>query len=526
MKRFAHVVPSHPLTILALALAASLAACQPAAPTAVPSTLPPASPTATPAPQALTIGLGRNLYEGATSWYIVHGSLGVWEPLVILDNEMRAVPVLATSWEANDQGTVWTFRLRQGVLFHDGTPFNADAVLLNVPKLQEEYDRSLPHLDRLEKVDDHTVQFHLSRPTPNLPQLIAYFSSAMLSPASLGSDGRPGAPIGTGPFRFVQHVKDDSIVLERNDSYWGNPPRLEQVTFKYIPDATTRLAALQTGEIDAVADVGALQPEQASVVEANPDLRLHQQGVATTHYLTFNSGKPPFQDPRLRRAVSLALDRHSLLDNALAGYGIPGVSVITPLAAAWVRADVAPQHDPTAAKALAGEALGSQRVAARLVLSSALLGRWPYENISQILQAAVSDLGIDVEIVTLEAGAWNDALKSGDYNITMMPYTLMTGDPDFFMSNWVWSQGSLNQRRSYGYANPHADDLVLAARSEMDVVKRKAQYDELQALIADEVPFTPLYHETTLYATRSDVADLTLDIQFKPSIERAYRTAQ
>ncbi|MFZ5916367.1 MAG: ABC transporter substrate-binding protein [Chloroflexota bacterium] len=483
-------------------------------------------PTAAPVPQELTIGLGRNLYYGATEWYIVHGSLGVWEPLVILDNDMIARPVLATSWDMSPDGSQWTFQLRQGVTFHDGTPFDADAVLLNVPALQQEYDATLPNLETLEKVDEYSVRFVMKAPTPNLPQLIAYFSSAMISPNALGDDGRPAAPVGTGPFKFVEYIEGDSIILARNDDYWGATPKLEKVTFKYIADANTRLAALQTGEIDAIADVGSLQPEQAAVIEQDPNLSLHQQGVATTHYLTFNSGKPPFDDVRLRQAVSLTLDRQLLVEKTLYGFGDPGVSVITPWARQWVRTDIAPQYDPEAAKTLAQKALGGESVTVKLVLNSGLLGRWPYANIGQILQAAVAELGIQIEIETVEGGAWNEALKAGDYHLTMMPYTLMTGDPDFFMSNWVWSQGDLNQRRSYGYANPRADELVVAAIAELDPQRRKQQYDELQAIVAQDAPFTPLYHEITIYATRSNVRDLTLDVQFKPSLETAYKVAE
>ncbi|MGQ9595188.1 MAG: ABC transporter substrate-binding protein [Anaerolineae bacterium] len=532
--------PQAPVASMPTQEAAPIPTLQPSAPTeapkpAEPTPPPPPAPTPTavskptptqaPVPQTLVIGLGRDLYYGPKEWYMLHGSLAVWEPLVLPDHDLRASPVLAVSWEADETGTVWTLKLRQNVVFHDGTPFNADAVLLNVPKLQEEYSATLPGLDRLEKVDDYTVRFVLKQPVPDLPQRIAYFSSAMIAPSAIGVDGRPTAPIGTGPFRFVEYLKGDQIILERNEHYWGRPPKLERVIFKYIPDATTRLAALQTGEIDAIADVGSLQPEQASLVQADPNLVLLQQPVATTHYLVFHSGKPPFDDMRLRQAVSKALDRQGLVDQTVSGYGIPGISVITPLAKDWVRSDVAPQYDPEQAKALAREALGARRVPVRLVLNSAFLGRWPYANIAQILQAAVADLGMDVEIVTLESGAWNEALKNGDYNLTLTPYTLMTGEPDFFMSSWAWSKGDLNQRRSYGYANSRVDALVEAARREMDHTARKAMYDELQAILAEEVPFTPLYHEVTLYATRRNVADLFLDVQFKPGLDRAYKTA-
>ena len=544
-----HALPVYSLLIIVaiVSVFVGLSSCQPASPTEAPAApeqseatapepttltedqeqtpTPEPSPTPTP-PQALTIGLGRDLYDGPGTWYFLHGSLGVWEPLVILDNDMVAQPVLATSWEPNEDGTVWTFSLREGVTFHDGTPFDADAVLLNIPMLQEEYMTTLPNLDSLEKVDEYTVAFLMEQPTPNLPQLIAYFSSAMLSPGAVGEDGRLTAPVGTGPFVFVEYIEDDSIVLRRNADYWGEPAQLAEVTFKVIPDASTRLAALQAGDIDAIADVGSLQPEQASVIQADDNLLLFEQGVATTHYLTFNSGKPPFDDGRLRQAVSRAIDRQGLVDSTLYGFGGPGVSVITPHATQWVHTDIAPSYDLDGARSLASEALDGERVEVRLVLNAGLLGRWPYENISQILQATLADMGLDVQIHTLEGGAWNEALRDGDYDLTMMPYTLMTGDPDFFMGRWVWSEGDLNQRRSYGYANERADELVLAAQSEMDTDQRRALYLKLQEIVAEDVPFTPLYHETTIYAARQNVQGLRLDVQFKPSIEQAYLSTE
>jgi len=520
-------------TLVLICILVLLTGCQVAPapqPTAAPKNPEPTAtpqPTATPEePQVLTIGLGRKMYYGPKKWYFLHNSLAVWEPLITLDNDMVAQPVLATSWEMNEDGTVWTFHLREGVKFHDGTPFDADAVLLNIPQLQEEYTKNLTHLESLEKVDDHTVRFNFTQPTPNLNYLIANTSSAMMSPTALGEDGRPTTAVGTGPFKFVEYIEDDAIILERNDDYWGGPAKVDQVIYKYIPDANTRLSALQTGEIDAIADVGCLQPEQASIIEKDPNLILLQQGVATTHYLAFNGTKPPFDDVRLRQAVSKSLDRQVVVDNTLFGYGDPGISVITPHARQWVNTSIAPHYDMAGAKALADEVLGGKRVEARLVLHSGWLGRWPYENISQILQATVAELGIDVTIDVVEGGAWNEAVSSGDYNITMHPFTLMSGDPHFFLSPWLTSDGVYNKKRSHGYSNERVDELVEMAISEVNEEMRKAYYNEVQAIVAQAVPLTPLYHEVTIYATRKNVRDLTLNVTFKPSLEKVYFVAE
>jgi peptide/nickel transport system substrate-binding protein len=286
------------------------------------------------------------------------------------------------------------------------------------------------------------------------------------------------------------------------------------------------LAALQAGDIDAIADVGALQPEQAQVIESDPNLVLLQQGVATSHYLIFSSGKAPFDDVRLRQAVSMALDRDLIVEKTLYNFGDPGVSVITNRAKSWVRTDTAPTYDMDQAIELANEALNGERVEVTLVLSSGFFGRWPYENIGQIIQANLAELGIDVVIESMESGAWSQALKDNNYDMTMTPYTLMTGDPDFFVGRWAHSQGDLNIARNYGYANERIDELVELAITELDPEERKAEYDEVQGILADEVPFTPLYHEITIYATRKNVHDLYLDVQFKPSLETVYIEAE
>jgi peptide/nickel transport system substrate-binding protein len=378
----------------------------------------------------------------------------------------------------------------------------------------------------VEKVDEYTVRINLTEPVVALPLRITGTTSAMLSPSTLADDGWLDSPIGTGAFKFVEYIDGDRIILERNEDYWGEPAKLEKVTFRRIPDATTRLAALQTGEIDAIADVGALLPEQASIVEDHEDLVLLDTDVSTTHYLTFNSGKPPFDDQRLRKAVAQSIDLQSLVDNTLYGYGDPGVSVITSRAKDWARTDVAQEYDPEAAMALAQEALGDDRVEARLVLHSGLLGRWPYESMAQIIQALVTELGIDVTIDVVEGGAWSEALKLGEYNMTMMPYTLIPADPDYFFGRWAWSEGFHNQGRSYGYTNDRVDELVKSAVSEPDPAERKAQYDELQAIIAEEVPFLPIYDEKTIYATRDTVKDFLLNVMFAPSIIEAYRVPE
>lgn len=325
-----------------------------------------------------------------------------------------------------------------------------------------------------------------------------------------------------GPFKFAEYREGDALVVTRNDDYWRGKPKLEKVTFKIIPDPSTRLAALKTGEIQAVADVGGILPEQASAIEGDANLTLFSQQVTTTHYLLFNNKKPPFDDQRLRQAVSLLLDRSKIVEEVLNGYGEPAEAIFTPLAKNWVVEGLW-KTDRARARELIAEVKKDKAIPKVVfVVNSALANRWPYKPIAEILQSELKDLGIEVELKMLEMGAWKEALKQGDYHLTLTPYTLMTGDPDFFFGHWIHSKGQMNLARGVGYSSSKADELTEMAAVERDPAKRQHYYHELQQLVAREVPLCPVYHDISLYATRKNVRDLQLDPFFKPSLDKAW----
>lgn len=474
--------------------------------------------------QELVIGIGRDFYEGPESTCFVHGSTGVWESLTYLNEKLEPVAMLAEELKPDETMKVWTVTLRRDVKFHDGTPLTGEAVVKNVMRLKErahldEYGTFL-NLEKVEARDDYTVKFTFSRPEPFFPARIAYHGCPIFSPQSIDSEGRVTTPCGTGPFKFVKYEKDEALILARNEDYWGSKPKLTKVTYRIIPDPSTRLAALKNGEIHAVADVGGILPEQAAAVEGDRQLVLLTQPVTTSHYLLFNNEKPPFNDVRLRRMVSLFLDRAQLVREVLGGFGEPADTLFTPLAKEWVLRGVW-VTDREKSRELAAQ-VKQMPQKATLVINAALANRWPYKPIAEILQYELKTLGLEVEIRVLEAGAWNESLKEGDYNMTLTPYTLMTGDPDFFCGRWVLSRGQMNVQRGVGYRNPEADRIVEEAATESNPAKRKSYYHELQRLLVQDVPFCPIYNDVTLYATRKEVRGLKLDPLFKPSLEKAW----
>ena len=498
-------------------------------PTKAPIDEPTADPAVNSEPsyaEEIIIGIGRNLYYGQSQWHMIHGSLHVWEPLLYPDENLNPQPYLAESWESNEDLTAWTFKLKKGISFHDGSPLTAEVAVDNLMEIHENYT-PLPTLDRMEVVDESTFIIYLTESTPALPDLLVYFQSAMLSPGTRDQEGTDQpVPYGTGPFQFVEYVDGERIVLERNENYWGEPPKVERIIYRYIPDAITRLQALQSGEIDAIADVGSIIPSQSEIVESDENLNLFTVDVLTTHYLFFNNDKPPFDNQILRQAVSLAIDRELIVNETVYGYGVPGTSLITQLAEKWVNPAASPAYDLAEAKALAQSVLGDERIQVTFVLHSGLANRWPYGEIAQIIQFALVDLGIDIEIQTVEGGTWNEMLANDEYDISMRPYTMSSGDPDDFMTYWARPEGIFNSKYSISYKDDQIEALINQAVSEVDLVTRKAYYDDIQAILIEQTPFTPIYHEVTLYAAKDTVFNLTLDAVFRPSLNTVYKLAE
>jgi peptide/nickel transport system substrate-binding protein len=492
------------------------------APTTPPATASVKQTTQQPTKQEMTIGVGRELVYGNTDSTYLHWSMNVWESLVSLDNNLQPQPLLAESWTQSDDKLSWTFKLRKGVKFQDGTPFDAAAVVTNVERLRKhpavDALRSFGDLTKVEAVDGETVRFTHKTPAPSFPAMITMFQSAMFSPQVLDSEGNITKPVATGPYTLVEWKKGESAVFQASSTYYGSQPSIKKVTYRYIPDANTRVAALQAGEIDAIVDVGGVLPEQVAGLKNDPNIVISTQDVPTTHYMFFNCGKGPFQDVRLRQAASMALDRASLVKNAVSGFGKPGQSVITPMASAWSLAEVAPKYDTEAAKKLVADATGGAGAKAILLVSSGFTGRWPYKAMAEIVQSELGKVGITVELKTVDSAAWSKALKAGEYDFSLTPHTLLTGDPDYFFNSWMLSTGEMAKSRSTGYKNPEADKLILAAAAETNSTTRKSEYDQLQKIAAQDVSVTPLYHETSILAARKSVQNLKMDVQFRASV--------
>ncbi|MGW5265818.1 ABC transporter substrate-binding protein [Microbispora sp. NPDC004025] len=348
-------------------------------------------------------------------WETYRVSSNIFEGLVKEDlsdpkGPTKLLPALATDWKVSGDGRTWTFTLREGVKFHDGTDFTAESVDKNVRRVTdptyEFYDKtSAPKLAtwfgdfvKGRVVDDHTYEFQFSKPFLGFPRILAQSMSTLTigDPAAwekYGNDGFADHPSGTGPYTFVSRTVGDRIVLKRNPGYWGPRPNLDELVFRVIPNNQTRLATLLSGEADVISYV---QPEDVSTLESR-GFQVPEGHGAAFLYFTFNYKNKAFQDRRVRQAVIQGIDRGKLAKEVYNGNAIPLHSLLPPGNEAYDPDARDFDYDPEAARALLKEAgYGEGAFGFTIVADVA------NQNLAEWLQSQLKGIGVNVKVVTLD----------------------------------------------------------------------------------------------------------------------------
>lgn len=456
----------------------------------------------------------RDLAPGPQDAYYTSVILYVWEPLIIGGEDGEPKPGLAVDWTPSEDARQWTFSLRPDVTFHDGTPLNADAVLANFerfiavsPKSSPFYtmnvDTSYPGLSGMEKVDDLTFRLDFDAPLPTLPYAMVNFSSPIYAPASFDENGDFATfPIGTGPFKLVEHEPLVSLLLERFDEYWGEPAAAEHIRVRVIPDPDTRLSALRAEEIMGVMDLGAIPPEQGVDLARDERFELSVSPSTISHYMHPNGRTGIFADPRLRKAASLAIDRNAIV-SLYRDFPTPTANIINVTSPFHV--DIPIEHDPEAAVALAEEVLGGERAPVLLIVPSYGVDRYPYRAQAELIQFMLAPLGLDVEVRILDGAAFRDAQAEGEYDLALATQGLPNADPFTMFNNYMSSTGSQNASYSLGYASEEVDALLARASAALDIAERGEIYAELQRIAAEDLPTIPLFNDATVLAYNVEI---------------------
>ena len=427
----------------------------------------------------------------------------------LLDRDAKTLkpkPMLATEWKiVND--TTWEFKLRRGVKFHNGEPFDAQSVKATFDYMLDPANKShyatpayWKPVKEIQIVDPYTVRIVTDKPYPSVIDH-ASLTDMLVMPAKalkeLGPAKLAEKPIGTGPFKFVEWRRDDRLVLERNPDYWQGPADVSRVTFRFIPEYSARMAALLSGEIDIMKDV---PPHAVETIERSGRAKLRAAVSSRINYLALVNLKPgPMQDVRVRRAMNHAVDVDELITQVLKGRATRMCGPMAP-----TNVDYAPvecyKHDPARAQALFKEA-GVDPNALSLTLDTPS-GRYPLDkDVSLAIAAQLQRLGIKTNVVVNEWGTHLDKIKNRN-----------TGD--LFFLGWgpaLHGQGTIEPLfkaegtyASYGN-NKVLDDKIARAVTLVDAKARAAAYTELQKLVRDEAPWVFLWQQHDLYGVAQSV---------------------
>lgn len=425
----------------------------------------------------------------------------IFDTLTARDSEGGVIPKLATSWTHSDDYKTWTFKLRPGVTFHDGTPLNAEAVSWKYARHKDPKNRCgcaflIQFIESVEATDDLTVVFHLRDPFAELPATLSIpiTNNIIYSPTAvqkLGDDYNRH-PVGTGPFIVKSWTAADRMVLERNPNYWNKGhPHLDRVELRPLPDAHSRFASLLSGAVDVIWD-DAYDADNLAAAQKDPMLTVYTYTGAGTQPFAFNTKLPPFDDLRVRQALVMAIDRKKLLYVITNGLSKPASNPYG--GGSWIKCedDGALPFDPAKAKQLLKEY--GKPVQFKLIMPAEPRGR----NFGQVLQQFWKQVGADMELEQLEQSTIPVRALARQFQVT--PWRILDApDPEPIIYS-LFHTGSPVALANY--SNPELDTLLERARSTADRAKRTEDYCAIARIINHEAIWF-FTSENTYYAVSS-----------------------
>ncbi|SDX02290.1 peptide/nickel transport system substrate-binding protein [Marininema mesophilum] len=445
----------------------------------------------------------------------------IYDTLVDYKDENTEVgPALAESWKTSKDQKTWTFNLKKGVKFQDGTDFNAEAVAFNFERWMDKknpyhkggefpyygymfggYKGDKGHVIKSVKaVNKNTVQFKLNEPQGPFLANIAMPAFAIASPKAIKADpeGLGKKPVGTGPFKFESWKKNDTISLLKNKDYWKKGyPKLDKVIFKSMPDNSARFTALKSGEIDVM---DGLNPDDAKTVEKNNELKLAEQQGMNVGYLSFNMSKnTPVKDKKVRQALNYAVDKKSIIKSVYSGLATPSINPMPDSIWGFNKQIKDYPYDLKKAKKLLKEAGYGKGFKLELYAPSDPRPYMPDgRKVAEVIQSDWKKIGVDVKIVSFDWQTYLDKTGKGQHEAALFGWSGDNGDPDNFL--YVLLDKDNTRTPNAGnisfYKSEPLHKLLMKAQRSTDKNERTKLYEKAQKIIKDDAPWVPLVHST------------------------------
>jgi peptide/nickel transport system substrate-binding protein len=430
-----------------------------------------------------------------------------------LNTDFEVVPDLAESWEQLSD-TEWSIKIKEGVLFHDGTEMTAEDVKASLDRSKEQakVQHVLAEVETIEVLDTYTVKVTTKVPFAPFLYTLVHAGASIVPKAYIESGGDFSDPIGSGPYTFVEWVSGDRVVLAKNPDYFDgeNMGQSQTIVFRVIPEGTSRTIALETGEVDVVDE---LQTLDISKIEENSELTLYTKPSTRIDFFGMNTTKAPFDDQKVRQAINYAIDKEAIMIVAIEGAGTPAQSVLAPTMLGYKASDYT--YDPEKAKELLAEAGYPDGFSTTIWASGD-----ERKRIAEVIQANFLAVGIESEIEMFEWGTYIDRLMAGESTTYVLGWT-SNPDPDSTLTPLYHSDsiGGMNFTRTN---NPTVDELIVAAREELDLEERVKIYNEFHETIMEYAPVVPLFVKNNVVGANANLKGVELSPQGLWNIEKIH----
>lgn len=453
-----------------------------------------------------------------TDGFSVNNVSNVFDTLVRFTADSTQVePSLAESWTVSADNLVWTFKLRKGVKFHDGTPFNAEAVKFNFerqtvekhpyhPRAVGYADFTFQNVKSVDVVDEYTVRWNLTAPYAPFITNQAMFATGIVSPTAVKQYGQDffKHPVGTGPFKFVEWIQKDHVTYEANRDYFAGRPCVDRLIVRTIPDNTVRLLEMERGTVHIMIGVN---PPDYNRIRSNAELVLFTGAGLNTGYVSMNTEVAPFSDRRVRQAINYAIDRSALVNAFYGGVGIPAKNPLPPTIWGYADKIQAYEYSVDKAKKLLAEAGFANGLTTELW--------WPNrprpyltqpQKIAEALQAQLAMAGIQAKLVTYDWGTYLSKLRNGEDPMAIIGWIGDNGDPDNFLYALLDKDNAVRGKaQNYAfYKSDAVHRLLIQAQRVGDQATRAQLYEQAQEIIHRDAPWAPLVHASRVSAYRKD----------------------
>lgn len=445
----------------------------------------------------------------------------IFDTLVNYKKETTEIePGLAKSWNVSDDGLTYTFNLEEGVKFHDGTDFNAEAVVKNFDRWANGNVEKFPYyqsqfggykgekaavIKEVKAIDPKTVEFTLFRPQAPFLKNLAMTPFGISSPAAIEKYGDKYIenPVGTGPFKFKEWKRNDTITVVKNENYWKKGlPKLDTVILKVIKDNSARLNALIKGDVDLI---DGMNPSDIEKVKSDKNLQIFERPSMNLGYLGFNVTKKPFDNVKVRQALSHAVNKEALIKNFYEGTAEPAKNPMPPSVSGYNDDIVDYDYDLDKAKKLLEEAGYKDGFSVDFWTMPVVRPYMPNgQKVAEAIQADFAKIGVKTKIVTMEWGTYLEKLAKGEAPMYIVGWTGDNGDADNFLYALL-DKDAIGSNNNSQYANDEVHDLLIKAQTETDEAKRNDYYKKAQEIIHNDAPWVPLAHSVPQLAGKSTI---------------------